>query len=282
MNATATLAAVQPAGIDRSACPAARHGDRLAYSRYRCRCPDAGTDEAQYRRLLRLRHIANGTLKPKPQRSKSVIGCSRLPVGGTLEPGEVLIKHTVGRVRVLAALGYDWASIADLLSEIDADTVRAWAYRQAAVVQRSVARDVRAAFHTLIRRPAPWGPATDRILEEVVAAGWGVVDHIAVRKAMERATSHVMHWKVPLTKLERWAVVYIGDADGVGTTAICTITGYSGDAVGEGYDPLDDPMPAKPSSTEPSTVETVPSWQSLVAAMPRGAGFHPRLVQVAA
>jgi hypothetical protein len=281
MNATATLAAVQPDSIDRSACSATRHGDRLAYSRHRCRCPDAGEDEAQYRRQLRLNHIANGTLKPKPQKATSAIGCSRLPIGGMLEPGDVLIKHTAGRVRVLATLGYDWVSIADELPGVDVDTVRSWAYRQVAVVQRSIARQVRAAFHTLVRRPAPWGPATDDILKESIAAGWGVVDHIAVRKAMERATCHLMYWKVPLTKLERWAVVYIGDADGVGTTAVCTITGFSGEAVSEGYDPLDDPTSAAPQSS--GGPNTVPSWQSLVAALPRGAGYHhPRPAEAAA
>lgn len=289
MNATATLAAVQPDGIDRSACAAKRHGDRFAYSRNRCRCPDAGADEAEYRRQLRLKHIANGTLKPKPPRSKSAIGSGRLPIGVTLEPGEVLIKHTVLRLRVLAALGYDWASIAAELPGVDVDTVRVWAYRQTAVVQRSIARDVRAAFHTLVRhpasgaqRPAPWGPATDDILEEVIAAGWGVVDHVAVRKSLERANSHHMYWKVPLTRLERWAVVYLGDADGIGQTAVCAVTGFSGDSVCEGYDPLDDPAPAAPSSVEPDTIQTVPSWQSLVAALPPGASFRRRQIEAAA
>lgn len=211
-------AAATPAVVDRSGCLAPRHGDRSAYLHCHCRCSDAVAVNAAYRAGVRAHNRATGQMQP----------LKRARIVKELPPGMVASTPTGERLRILAALGYSWGELASLIGQTGPQGVAALACMTQPTVAEATAVRVRDVFARLIRQPAPFGPGADRALERAIRAGWGVVDMVAVRRAICGAETRKYRRTVPLTALEKRAVIYYGAVIGLTETAISRVSPVSG------------------------------------------------------
>jgi hypothetical protein len=203
--------------VDRTACPGRRHGTRSAYTHAGCKCPDARAAHNAY--TTEWFRINGRASRRKPDSTRRLRKTDRV-----YPPGLVDSTATAERLRVLAALGYAWGVLAAGLGYkgwTGIDTVVALATQTSPSVDEHTAAQVRKLFGHLIAMPAPCGYGTDCALQNAVRKGWGVVDMVAVRRAL--AGEHV-----PLTALERRAAVWAGQAEGALVTAICTAARISG------------------------------------------------------
>lgn len=204
--------------VDRTGCAANLHGDRTAY-RHGCICPDARAANCVYRSELRVANLAAGRLPRKSQAklAKAAIG-----------PGEINAANTRARLRMLAGYGYDWECLAALLPDGHTpESVGALAAlpRGSGICPR-VAVQVQALCNELVKAPAPHGEAACTALERADSRRWGIVDTVAVRRALHLAAYGL---RVPLNTAERKAVVYTGVAFGVSDTVILAALGISWD-----------------------------------------------------
>lgn len=179
-------------------CTAARHGDPTSYSAHRCRCTSAREAWRVYKKALR---------------------------DGTHIPARIDATPTTTRLRVLAALGYDWRTLARAYG-CSARYICALGRGHFPTVYPATADKVAALFADLTRRPAPCGYAAARAVDNAKRAGWGLVDMEVVRRALagQRPT---------LTPLERAAAVHIGHARGVPTTVIAIALGANNTTVAQ-------------------------------------------------
>lgn len=172
--------------IDRTACTAPRHGDEWAYSKNGCRCPD-GREAWRVYSLQRRQGINRARL--------------------------VDISPTATRIRILAALGYDWRTIARTAGWRTPKQVTDLAYTRQPRVSRRTQSHIANLFADLTSRPQPHGYPALRAINNAERAGWGLVDPEIVRRAL---AGH----RVDLTPLEKAAVLHIGLARGLAPTAI--------------------------------------------------------------
>lgn len=201
MTATAT--------IDRSACPAARHGRYWAYNHHRCRCPDAITEWRARRRAA---------------------------YHGTLPPGYVDATGTRRRLQALAVEGWSIVRLAELtgLSErslfsalYDRDRVQVGTARAVAAVYQRIAgqggapgganiagRARRRGWHDCYAWP-------DHTIDDPAATPQLVdplhVDQVAVDRALDGDPA------IRLTPAEKAAAVRLGLARGVNPHALARL-----------------------------------------------------------
>lgn len=171
--------------VDRTGCAAHRHGTISAY-RCGCRCPDGRTAWARYN-----------------YERKHGLAVPRL-IDGT---------PTATRLRILAALGYDWRTLTRAAMYSHPKQITDLAFRRNPIVQRRTNDHIATVFNHLVSEPLPHGYAAGRAIDNARRASWGIVDIEAVNRALVGAS-------VTLTPLERAAVIYIGIARGHLTSAI--------------------------------------------------------------
>ena len=174
--------------IDRTECSGRRHGTESAYSKFGCRCPDARRLWTRYN--YELRH-------------------------GIHVPRLVDITPTSTRLRILAALGYDWRTLTRAAEYSTPKQITELAYAERPTVHRRTQAHIAALFADLTGRPQPHGYAAGRAVDNARRAGWGLVDPEVINRALAGA-------RPDLTPLEKDAVLYIGVARGLTATAIAT------------------------------------------------------------
>lgn len=170
--------------IDRTGCTARRHGNPSAYNWFYCRCPDAREANRAYKAGLR---------------------------NGTNPPGRIDGQPTMLRLRILAALGYDWTTLARNYGCTPPRIARLAHQRRH--VYPATATQVTRLYTQLVAAPTPCGYPATRAIGNAIRSGWGVVDSLAVDRAL--AGTHV-----DLTPLEKAAVIYTGAARGQGAHII--------------------------------------------------------------
>lgn len=201
MTATAT--------IDRSACPAPRHGRYWTYNRYRCRCPDAITELNTRRRAA---------------------------YHGTLAPGHIDATGTRRRLQALAVEGWSILRLAQLTGLSERSLHYALYARNR--VQAGTARAVTAVYERLAGHGGD-RPGGRNIASRARRRGWhdsyawpdetiddpdaqpvlaepGHVDQVAVDRALHGE-------RIDLTGPEKVAAVRLGLARGINPHALARL-----------------------------------------------------------
>lgn len=129
--------------IDRSGCSAPCHGNYYAYSRLKCRCPDAREATRLYSKRLR---------------------------EGRNQPGWIDSTGVRRRLQAMQVMGWGWPEIAKRCGDVSGSAVSKWASGRSVTPQ--VAARVDAAFRQLGHMPAPMGPYVLRTRRQALQKGW--------------------------------------------------------------------------------------------------------------